>query len=60
MPALQAVLDGTYVVPQDSNSATWDLFAEKATIRHTVPKDSKSISMSPAQCSMETILENCE
>jgi hypothetical protein len=47
--ALQAVLDGTYVVLQDSNSATRDLFAEIATIRCTVLKDLVIISISPAQ-----------
>jgi hypothetical protein len=47
--ALQAVLDGTYVVPQDSDSAIWNLFAEIATIHRTFPKDSVSISISPAQ-----------
>jgi hypothetical protein len=49
MLALQAVLDGACVVPQDSDSATWDLFAEIATICQTVTKDSVSISISPAQ-----------
>ncbi len=48
-PALRAVLDGMYVAPQDSDKATWDLFDEIAAICHRVPKDSVSISITPAQ-----------
>ncbi len=31
-PALRAVLDGTYMVPQDSDTANWELFEEIAAI----------------------------
>ncbi len=31
-PALRAVLDGTYAAPQDSDTATWELFEEIAAI----------------------------
>jgi hypothetical protein len=31
-PVLGAVLDGTYVAPQDSDTATWELFEEIAAI----------------------------
>jgi hypothetical protein len=47
-PALRAVLDGTYVAPQDSDKTTKDLFDEIAAIRRRVPEDSVSISITPA------------
>jgi hypothetical protein len=47
--ASRAVLDRTYVAPQDSDNATQDLFDEIAAICHRVPKDSVSISITPAQ-----------
>jgi hypothetical protein len=48
-PALRAVLDGRYVAPQDSDTATWELFEEIAAIFQRVPKDSVSISITPTQ-----------
>ncbi len=36
-PALKAVLDGPYIVPQDSDTATCELLAEIAAIRHIIP-----------------------
>jgi hypothetical protein len=46
-PASRAVLDGTYVVLQDSDTATWKLFEEIMTICQRVPKDLVSISITP-------------
>jgi hypothetical protein len=48
-PASRAVLDGTYVAPQDSDKAAQDLFDEIVATRRRVPKDSVSISITPAQ-----------
>jgi hypothetical protein len=48
-PASRAMLDGTYVAPQDSDKATQDLFDEIVAIHRRVPKDSVSISITPAQ-----------
>jgi hypothetical protein len=47
--AAQAVLDGTYVVPEGSDQATLDLFAEVAEIRWQVPQDSVSICITLQQ-----------
>jgi hypothetical protein len=47
--AAQAVFDGTYVVPEGSDQATLDLFAEVAEIRQQVPQDSVSICITPQQ-----------
>ena len=47
-PASQAVLDGTYQMPTDSDSATAELFAEIAAIRALIPKDSVSITITPS------------
>ncbi len=41
-PALRAVLDGMYVAPQDSDTATWELFEEITAIYQRVPKDVKN------------------
>ncbi len=49
IPALRAVLDGTYVAPQDSDTATLELFEETAAICCRVPKDSVSMCITPAQ-----------
>ncbi len=48
-PALRAVLDGTYVLPPSSDAATSELFAEISNIRHLVPTDSVSITITPLQ-----------
>jgi hypothetical protein len=48
-PALIAVLDGTYAVPQDSDSATQELFAEIAAIRRIIPRNSVVIYITPEQ-----------
>jgi hypothetical protein len=49
MPALRAVLDGTYLVPETSDAATSQLFAEIAHIRRLVPACSVSIIITPDQ-----------
>jgi hypothetical protein len=38
-PALKAVLDGTYIAPQDSDTATHELLAEIAAIRRIIPNN---------------------
>ncbi len=48
-PALIAVLDGTYTAPQDSDSATQELFAEIAAIRRIIPKNLVVIYITPEQ-----------
>jgi hypothetical protein len=48
-PAFRAVLDGTYLPPLDSDTATKELFNEIATIRRIIPKDSVSPVITPAQ-----------
>jgi hypothetical protein len=48
-PASQAVLDGTYKMPTHSDSATTKLFAEIATIRALIPKDSVSVIITPSK-----------
>ncbi len=48
-PASKAVLDGTYAVPVDTDTATKELFAEIAAIRKKVPANSVSIVISPEQ-----------
>jgi hypothetical protein len=48
-PTSRAVLDGTYVAPQDSDKATQDLFDEITAILRRVPNNSVSISITPAQ-----------
>jgi hypothetical protein len=48
-PVSKAVLDGTYVAPTDSDSATKELFAEIAAIRHLIPENSVPITITPAQ-----------
>ncbi len=50
-PTLKAVLDGTYVAPTNSDSATKELFAEIAAIRHLIPENSVSITITPEQWS---------
>ncbi len=47
--ASKAVLDGTYVPPADSDSATKELFAEIAAIRQRIPENSILITITPAQ-----------
>jgi hypothetical protein len=49
MPALRAVLDGTYVAPEISDVATSELFAEISHIRRLVPACSVSIVITPDQ-----------
>jgi hypothetical protein len=48
-PASKAVLDGTYIVPQNSDSATHKLFAEIAAIRRIIPRNSVVIYITPEQ-----------
>ncbi len=48
-PASKAVLNGTYVAPADSDSATKELFAEIAEIRQCIPENSVPITITPAQ-----------
>jgi hypothetical protein len=48
-PASKAVLDGTYVAPADSDSATKKLFAEIAAIRKLIPENLVSITITPQQ-----------
>jgi hypothetical protein len=49
MPASRAVLDGTYVAPTTLDTATRELFAEIAAIRHLVPENSVTIIITPEQ-----------
>jgi hypothetical protein len=49
MPALKAVLDGTYVAPADLDRATSELFAENAAIRRLIPENSVSAVITPEQ-----------
>ncbi len=49
MPALTTVLAVMYVPPTDSDQATGKIFAEIATIRAIIPRDSVSISITPNQ-----------
>ncbi len=48
-PASRAVLNGTYVVPANSDSATKDLFTKIAAIRKLIPENSFSITITPEQ-----------
>ncbi len=48
-PVSRAMLNGTYVVPHDSDTATWKLIEEIAAICCRVPKGSVSICITPAQ-----------
>jgi hypothetical protein len=48
-PVSQAVLEGSYKMPRDSDPATADLFTEIAAIRTLIPKDSVSITITPSQ-----------
>jgi hypothetical protein len=48
-PALRAVLDGTYVMPANSDAAAPELFAEIAYIRRLVPASSVLIVMTLEQ-----------
>jgi hypothetical protein len=48
-PALKAVLDGTYIAPQDTNTATRELLAEIAAIRRIIPSNLVVIFISPDQ-----------
>ncbi len=50
-PALKAVLDGTYVPPTNSDSATKELFTKIAAIRRLIPENSVSITITPEQWS---------
>jgi hypothetical protein len=47
-PASRAVLDGTYLLPSDSDTATKELFNKIAAIWRIVPKDSVSPVITPA------------
>jgi hypothetical protein len=49
MPALRAVLAGTYVPLADSDQATAKIFAEIATIHAIIPWDLVSINITPDQ-----------
>jgi hypothetical protein len=48
-PMSKAILDGTYVAPADSDSATKKLFAEIAAICQRIPENSDPITITPAQ-----------
>jgi hypothetical protein len=48
-PASRAVLDGTYVAPDDSDKATKELFAKIAAICKLIPQNSVSITITPEQ-----------
>ncbi len=48
-PASRAVLDGTYVAPPNSDSATMELFAEITAIHCLVPANSVSAAITPEQ-----------
>ncbi len=48
-PALKAVLDGTYIAPQDSDTATCELLAEIAAIRRIIPSKLVVIFITPDQ-----------
>ncbi len=48
-PASKAVLDGTYVAPADSDSATKQLFSEIAAIQKLIPENLVSITITPQQ-----------
>ncbi len=48
-PASNAILDGTYKMPPESDQATAELFAEIAKIRALIPNDSVSIKITPSQ-----------
>jgi hypothetical protein len=48
-PTSKAVLDGMYVAPTDSDSATKELFAEIVAICHHIPENSIPITMTLAQ-----------
>ena len=48
-PAANAVLDGTYTMPPDSDQSTAELFVEIARIRALIPKDTVSIKITPSQ-----------
>jgi hypothetical protein len=50
-PTSKAVLDGTYIAPTNSDIATKELFAEIAAIRHLIPKNLVSITITPEQWS---------
>jgi hypothetical protein len=45
----KAVLDGTYLAPADSDSATKQLFAEIAAIQKLIPENLVSITITPQQ-----------
>jgi hypothetical protein len=49
MPALTAVLAGTYVPPTDLDQATGKIFAEIITIYAIIARDLVSISITPNQ-----------
>jgi hypothetical protein len=59
-PASNAVLDGTYKMPPESDQATAKLFAEIAKIRALIPKDSVSIKITPSQWKRYWQVENEE
>ncbi len=48
-PASKAVLDGTYLPPSDSDTATKELFNKIEAIRRMIPKDSVSLVITPVQ-----------
>jgi hypothetical protein len=48
-PASKAVLDGRYVAPTDSGTATNELFAKISGIGKIIPRDSVSINIKPDQ-----------
>ena len=48
-PASKAVLDGTYVAPTDTDTATKELFAEIAAICRLIPKNTVSEVITPEQ-----------
>ncbi len=48
-PASQAILDGMYIPPLNSDTATRELFAEIVDIQSTVPANSVSFVITPEQ-----------
>ncbi len=58
--ASKAILDGTYLPPLDSDTATKELFDEIAAIRKILPKDSVSSVITPMQWKRHWAIANEE
>ncbi len=59
-PASKAVLDGTYLPPLDSDTATKEVFNKIAAIRIMIPKDSVSSVITPVQWKRYWAIANTE